>query len=148
MLRRATCQPALDQDGVLTAAQAERHFGRSHVRAQITSQRWQRPTRGVVVLHNATLTTSQREWVALLATPNGSALAGVTALRRDGLTGFRSDKPIVALPNGATRPTYPDIVPHWSTMLDERDVHPLRAPRRTRAPRSLVDEASWSVNVR
>lgn len=45
---------------------------------------------------------------------------------------------------GSRRPTYPDVVPHWSIHLGDADVHPLRRPRRTRPSRSLLDEASWS----
>ena len=53
--------------------------------------------------------------------------------------------PIVVQPMGASRPPHADVRVHWSTMLDERDVHPGRAPRRTRPARSLIDAASWSA---
>jgi hypothetical protein len=32
---------------------------------------------------------------------------------------------------------------HYSQELGDRDVHPLRHPRRTRIARSLVDAAAW-----
>lgn len=134
----------LDQEGVLTSAQATRLFGREYVRAQLAARRWQRPVRGVLVLHNGPLTESQRRWVALLAAAPGSALAGLTALSVDGFTGFEAVRPQVVQPMGSRRPAYRDVVPHWSIYLDDADIHPLRTPRRTRPQRSLLDEASWS----
>jgi hypothetical protein len=133
-----------DQDGVLTSAQASRCYGREHVRAQLRARRWQRPVRGVVVLHNGPLTDSQRRWVALLASAPGSALAGMTALAVDEFEGFAPGRPKVVQPMGSRRPSHGDVTPHWSVYLGDADVHPLRRPRRTRPARSLLDEASWS----
>jgi hypothetical protein len=137
------------QRDVLTTRQALRLWSRATIRANLAAHRWQRPTRGVLVTHNGPLAAEQRLRVALLTGPPGSALAGMTALQQDGLEGFPvPPRPQVVLPDGAERPTYQDLAPRWSTMLDERDVHPTRSPRRTRAQRSLVDEASWSANPR
>lgn len=90
----------IDQDGVLTSAQAVSLFGREYVRAQFAAQRWQRPVRGVVVLHNGPLTDAQCRWVALLASAPGSALAGLTALTVDGFEGFAPARPQVCAANG------------------------------------------------
>ena len=139
----ATELPVPDRDGVLTAAEACAAFGRGHVRAQLAARRWQRPRRGIIVRHNGPLTAPQTEWVALLGSPPGSALGGMTALLRDGLEGFTSPLPRVVIPEGRRRPAHPLCVPHWSRELSDADVHPLRTPRRTRPQRSLVDEASW-----
>lgn len=136
------------QSQVLRTSQANALFGPGVVRAAVAATRWTRPTRGVVVLHNGPLTPAQRDWVALLTCPEGSALGGLTALSYDGFAGFDPEHPVVVLPDGASRPGHEDIVPHWSTMLDARDVHPLRLPRRTRPARSLVDEAAWTTNER
>lgn len=137
------------QHAVLTTGQALAIWSRAKVRAQLAAHRWQRPTPGVIVMHNGPLTHDQRLWVALLACARGSALGGLTGLNQDGLEGFASPpKPQVVLPEGATRPRYRDVVPHWSTMLDDTDVYPTRVPRRTRSERSVVDEASWSDNPR
>lgn len=148
VLDRPSTPLVLDQCGALTTAQAVELFGRSTVRSKVSSGRWQRPTRGVVVMHNGPLTDAQRDWVALLSCPRNSALAGRTALGWDGFTGLDEPHPHVVLPSGCNRPRHGDVVPHFSTMLDERDVHPLRQPRRTRAARSLVDFASWQTNPR
>lgn len=134
----------IDQDGVLTSAQATRLFGREYVRAQLAAARWRRPVRGVVVLHNGPLTDSQRRWVALLAAAPGSALAGATSLIVDGFEGFQPARPQIVQPMGSRRPGYQDVIPHWSIYLGDVDIHPLRRPRRTRSARSLLDEASWS----
>jgi len=132
-----------EQDRVLTSAQANAAFGRERVRAQLAAQRWQRPRRGVVVLHNGPLTLDQRARVALLGCPPGSALGGLTALGFDGLEGFDHPTPFVVMPQGRRGPRYDDVVPHWSRELSDADVHPLRTPRRTRPARSMLDAASW-----
>lgn len=148
LLEHVADKSVVEQCGVLSTAHAVRLFGRSTVRGNLAMNRWQRPTRGVVVMHNGPLDDRQREWVAILSCPDGSALAGRTALGWDGFEGFEESSPHVVLPEGSRRPTNSDVVPHFSTMLDERDVHPLLRPRRTRVARSLVDFASWQSFVR
>jgi hypothetical protein len=129
---------------VLTTAQAYARFGRGHVRQQLATKRWQRPVRGIVVRHNGPLDRVDDDLVALLSCAPGAALAGVSALRYDGLTGFEADSIDIVSPEGARRLDRPGVTHHWSTMLSDTDVHPLRAPRRTRPQRSVVDAASWS----
>lgn len=85
--------------------------------------------------------------MALAACPPGSVLGGLSALQVDGLTGLDPGRPFVVLPSGARRPAH-DVVAHWSTELTEADVHPTRAPRRTRPGRSVVDAASWQESPR
>lgn len=135
-----------DQQGVLTRAQALQIVGRHQLYALVGSGRWQNPARGVFVNHNGELTSTQRDWVALLALPSGSVLGGLTALRYDDFAAFQVDKPVVVAPMGASPIVYDDLSLHWSKFLDERDVHPLRQPRRTRPARSVLDAASWAVS--
>ncbi|MGH3423517.1 MAG: hypothetical protein ACRDO8_02240 [Nocardioidaceae bacterium] len=137
-----------DQDGVLARPQAYALFGRHHTEAQIAAHRWQRPARGVIVMHNGPLTPAQQDWVALLACAPGSVLGGLTALGYDGFTGFADEVRTVVQPMGARRPSYEDLDVRWSIWLDSQDVHPLRLPPRTRPARSLVDAASWQHFVR
>lgn len=132
---------------VLTHEQAVDVVGADRLRALVAAQKWQRPAHDVYVAHNGPLTDPQRELVALLACPPGSALAGLTGLARDGLVGFVPPRPCVLLPMGARRPSYDDVTAHWSSVLAV-DVHPLRVPRRTRTARSTVDAASWERNER
>jgi hypothetical protein len=129
---------------VLTTGQACARFGRGHVRHQLAKERWQRPARGVIVLHRGQLSRDEQHLVALLSCAPGAALGGLTALEHDGLTGFVIDEIDVVLPEGAERLLRSDVNLHWSTELTDADVHPLRSPRRTRPKRSLVDAASWS----
>ncbi|HLR83577.1 MAG TPA: hypothetical protein VK059_01435 [Nocardioidaceae bacterium] len=140
----------IDQDGVLATGQAVQLFGRGKVRHEISAGRWSRPARGVVLLQNGSPSRAERRWIALLACARGSVLGGLTALRCDGFTGLQSydERPRVVQPMGATRPAYDDVEVHWSEYLDERDVHPLRLPRRHRAARAAVDEASWTPQSR
>ncbi|MDQ3155852.1 MAG: hypothetical protein M3Q98_03885 [Actinomycetota bacterium] len=66
----------------------------------------------------------------------------------DGFKGFDTAETFVVLPEGARKPERSGIIPHWSTMLTDEDIHPAHQPRRTRTARSLVDAASWSGSDR
>ncbi len=135
-------------DDVVRMSDAIARFGLGQVRNKVDRGYWQKPCRGVVVLHNGPLTERQQLGVAIASTANGAALAGLTALALDGFDGFEPDLPQLVLPSGARRPSMKELEVHWSTQLDERDVHPLHEPRRTRPARSLVDAASWTRNER
>ncbi|QGG40829.1 hypothetical protein [Aeromicrobium yanjiei] len=135
-------------DQVLRTAEAARRFGLGVVRNKVDRGMWQKPCRGVVVLHNGPLTREQEIAVALASAADGAALAGLTALAQDDFDGFTPELPQIVLPSGARRPSRRGLEVRWSTQLDDRDVHPLRTPRRTRPARSLVDAASWTQNER
>ena len=136
------------QDGVVTTAQALQFMSRHRLAALVSSGRWQRPARGVLVAHNGPLTPAQRDWVALLAAPPGSALGGLSALSHDGFDAFRVLRPVVVTKMGAAPFAYEDVDRHWSKFLDSQDVHPLRTPPRTRPARSVIDAASWEPQER
>lgn len=129
-------------------SEAIERFGLGVVRNKVDRGMWQKPCRGVVVLHNGPLTDAQNLAVALASSANGAALGGLTALVLDDFDGFEPDAPQIILPSGARRPSQKGLEVRWSTQLDERDVHPLAEPRRTRTARSLVDAASWTTNER
>jgi hypothetical protein len=134
------------QTDVLTMPQAIEHLGRGAVRWALRSGRWTQPHRGVVVCHNGPLTRRQRLWLAVLAGPPGTTLAGPTAAELSGLVGFFSEQIHVVIPAGARRFRMPGVRVHWSSRLDVVDVHPVLQPRRTRLPRSLIDMVSWAAN--
>ncbi|HEX9356092.1 MAG TPA: hypothetical protein VF933_20005 [Streptosporangiaceae bacterium] len=69
-----------------TATPATLGLERAAVRWQVTSGRWQRPSRGVVVAHSGPLTDEEQLWAAVLAA--GPACV-VAAQIRDGLRGVR-----------------------------------------------------------
>jgi hypothetical protein len=149
--RTARCGESIDGVGVndvMPTAKAYLQFGRARTLANIDRGLWQRPTRGVVATHNGPIDASASERVLLAASQSGAALGGLTALAHDGFAGFLPARPQLVLPMGARRPPIDDIELHWSGLLDERDIHPLRAPRRTRVDRSVVDAASWTANRR
>lgn len=129
---------------VMTYQEAVTALGHSRVLSMIRLGLGQRPCRGIYVTHNGPITLDQRELIALKASAPGAALAGLSALRHDGFTGFDAELPTVVQPIGSTNPPYEQLIPHWSKWLDDRDVHPLRRPRRTRPQRSLIDAASWA----
>jgi hypothetical protein len=134
---------------VLTARRALALHTRGYVRAQLDGRRWQRPARGVVVTHNGPLTEDERLWVALLGAPAGSALAGLTAARLDRFEGFEPGTIDVLVPCGSRKPVPMDGVTfRRSRSLRDDDIHPARAPRRTRIARSLVDASAWAKSDR
>ena len=135
------------QHDVLARSQLVDQVEADTVRRRVRAGLWQSPHPRVVVLHNGPLTSPQREWVALLAAPAGSALGGATAARLDGFElpwrGDRADEQVeVVVPQGSRRLAVPWVRTRWSTALDAADVHPVAAPRRTRLPRSVLDIAA------
>jgi hypothetical protein len=133
---------------VLRMSEAIERFGLGVVRNNVDRGFWQKPCRGVVLLHNGPLLGLQLLEVALASAARGAALGGLTALTLDGFDGFQPARPQIVLPSGARRPSLPGLDVRWSTQLDVRDVHPVTEPRRTRPSRSLVDAASWTANER
>jgi very-short-patch-repair endonuclease len=141
-----------DQDAVLSSSVVLRFLTDDQLRWKISSGRWQKPARGVVVAQSGPLTDGQLLRAALLRAGPQSALAGLTAARLDGLKGFDdkasfAEYPIhVLIPYGYKRRSPPlglNVVTHYSQLLASADVHPLRQPRRTRIARSLIDAAAW-----
>jgi hypothetical protein len=142
----------LAQEGVLSTSTALRFMTEDQLRWKISSGRWQRPSRGVVIAQSGPPTERQLLRAALLRAGPRSALAGLTAARLDGFKGFDdkatfADRPIhVLIPYGYKRHTPPlglNVVTHYSQRLGDADVHPTRQPRRTRVARSLIDAAAW-----
>jgi hypothetical protein len=124
----------------------------NQLRWRVTSGRWQKPVRGVVVAQSGPLTDRQVLRAALLRAGPGAALAGLTAARLEGFKGFEDKQPLAGtpihllLPAGRRRRTPPPgltVIMHYARALTDQDVHPLRQPRRTRIARSLVDAAAW-----
>jgi hypothetical protein len=142
-----------DQEGVLSTSVALRFMTEDQLRWKISSGRWQKPSRGVVVAQSGPLTDRQMLWAALLRAGPRAALAGLTAARLDGFKGYDdkipfADRPIhLLVPYGHKQRTPPrglTVVTHYSQLLiTSADVHPTRQPRRTRIARSLVDAAAW-----
>jgi len=146
-----------DSNGVLSTRILLSCITRAEIRWQVTSGRWQRPCRGVVVTHSGELTDEQVLRVVLMHAGPQAVLAGLTAARLDSLTGFGDrlpvrEGPIYALaPLGYSRRSAPlelNVIMHYSRHLNEEDVHPAREPKRTRIARSLLDAAAWHANDR
>jgi very-short-patch-repair endonuclease len=137
------------QAGVLTIAAAFRGLGESAVRWRLASGRWRRICHGVIVTHSGPLTEEQCLWVAVLAAGGGAVLAGLTAAKLDGLSGFEDRRVHLLIPaSRKARKALDDVVVHRSLVLGPGDVHPLRLPPRTRLARSLVDAAAWAPSDR
>lgn len=139
-------------DGVLSASDVLTFMTHKQLRWQVASGRWQKPAHGVIVAQSGPLSELQLLRTALLRAGPRAALAGLTAARLEGLSGFGdktpfADRPIYLLaPYGSRRRPPPlnlTVVTHYSQALTDLDVHPERDPRRTRIARSLIDAAAW-----
>src|SRR5277367_5044333 len=82
-----------DHDGVLSISMDLQFMSTNQLRWRITSGRWQKPIRGVVVAQSGPLTDHQLLQAALLRAGPGASLAGLTAARLDGLKGFDDKGP-------------------------------------------------------
>jgi hypothetical protein len=130
-----------DHDGVLSTSTALKFMTEDQLRWRVTSGRWQKPARGVVIAQSGPLTDRQLLRAALLRAGPQAALAGLTAARLDGLRGFDDNRPLaettihLLAPAGYKRRTPPPglaVATHFARVLTNEDVHPLRQPRRTR----------------
>ena len=136
------------QAGVLTVAAACLNMGEAAVRWRLSSGRWRRVCHGVVT-QSGPLTEEQRLWAAVLAAGDGAVLAGLTAARLDGLSGFDERRVHLLIPaSRQVRKALPDVAVHRSVLLGSGDVHPARLPPRTRLARWLVDAAGWATTDR
>ena len=90
----ATLVAAADrQSGVVARDQLHAAgFSKEQVRAGVAARRWQAIGRGVVVLHNDTLSLAQQRWAAVLLPGKLAALAGLTSAAEAGLVGFEDDQ--------------------------------------------------------
>ena len=154
---RSLDEVLIDHEGVLGTSLALQFMTESQLRWQITSGRWQKPARGVVVAQSGPLTDRQLLRAALLRAGPQASLAGLTAARLEGLKGFDDKRSIretpiyLLVPVGYRRRTPPgdlNVVTHYSRALTDVDAHPTRQPRRTRIARSLIDAAAWMPTER
>jgi hypothetical protein len=133
------------QAGVLARSQLAGGGLTAHdVETAVRARRWRTFGRNVVVLQNAPLTASQREWVAVLLPGKPAALAGLSAATAAGLRGFEPDRVhvVVAHATEAGAPAWVKL--HESRRFSECDINPVMYPPRTRAARAIVDGATWS----
>jgi very-short-patch-repair endonuclease len=155
MARDEDYDPALaellnGQDGVLRADTAMKYLTRGALRWRVSSGRWQQPCRSILVAQSGPLTEIQALRVAVLWAGPAAALAGLTAARLDGLSGFadRGQPPAEQLvhllvpassPARRARPSLPLVRRH---RLPEPD---RQAPRRDAAGRRRWLDAVWET---
>ena len=111
------------------------------LRRQLRLGRWRRYGR-VVVRHNGPLTPDQLLWVAVLRSPRGVVVSGLTAALLRGLRHPPPPRPQLLVPAGGPLPHLQGVDVARTRLLDERDVHPTAQPPQLRLPRALVDAAS------
>ncbi len=128
--------------GVISSSMASALFGRAVVDAEVAARRWTRPAHDVVVLHNGPLDPHQRLWVALLASPPGSVLGGLTALELEGFRTTQLSNVTTIGPHRSRRPGWSECAFWVSRQLGPEDINSLRSPPRTRPSRAAIDVAS------
>lgn len=117
-------------------AQARPELGR-----MLRTGRWKRYGR-VVVLHNGPLTPEQFLWVALLRSPRGVVLGGLTAGVRRGLKVAPPHRPELLVPAAGPLPHLQGVDVARTRLLTARDVHPTAQPPQLRLSRAILDRAS------
>jgi hypothetical protein len=140
----ALAKLSAEQHQTATRAQLLNFMTEEGIRAKVASGRWQLPHPGILVMHSGPVSAAQQLWVDLLCCGPGAVLAGLTAAIADGLTGIQPNLPQFLVPHGRQVTDRCDLMVHSSTRLGPADLHPLKRPQRTRAPRSFVDAASWA----
>jgi hypothetical protein len=94
------------------------------------------------------VTAEQREWIAVLMPGKPAALAGLSAAAAAGLRRFEPEK-IQVVVRHATHVGAPAWIKiHESRRFGPSDIAPAVSPPRTRAPRAIIDAATWSDRPR
>ncbi|HZC26672.1 MAG TPA: hypothetical protein VE287_06590 [Actinopolymorphaceae bacterium] len=153
--REAAANAALDdlasmQDRVLSRDQLLSHgWTHDHVAAEVAGRRWAAFGSRAVVLHRGPLTSRQRRWTAIINGGPSVALAGLTAAKELGLTGFETDVVHVVVPKDAWVPRpQRGVKVHISRRFMLTDRHPARVLPTVRIERALIDAAAWSRPAR
>jgi hypothetical protein len=95
-------------DDVLKVSEAIERYGLGVMRNNVDRGRWQKPCRGVVVLHNGEVSQKQLLAVALASAARGAVLGGLSALTCEKFEGFSAPQPQIVLPSGARPPRWRD----------------------------------------
>lgn len=111
------------------------------VSRRLRSGVWQRHGQ-VVVRHNGPLTHEQGMWVAVLRSPRGAVLSGVTAARLRGLTVAAPARLELLVPAAGPLPHLQGVDVARTRLLSAVDVHPTAQPPQLRLPRAVIDRAS------
>ena len=96
----------------------------------------------VVVCHNGPLSSEQELWVAVLRSPRGVVVSGLTAALRRGLRHAPPARPELLVPAAGPLPHLHGVDVARTRLLTPSDVHPTAQPPQLRVPRALVDRAS------
>jgi hypothetical protein len=138
----------LRQSGVISRSQALRFLSQSAIRHRLESAAWRVAARAVYVTHSGPVTGEQRLVVAALACGGGrlAVLAGLTALTRQGMRGYRSRRVQVLLPwqrRDFDPPPWVEV--HRTRRLSHLEWDRRATPPYTLAARSLIDAAQWAT---
>lgn len=122
-------------------------FDSDAVRRRVATGRWQR-IGPAVVLHNGPIDELALAWAGILSVQGPAALAGRSGAKRYGLRGFEPGAIEIVVPRGATPPAITGVRWHESRRFGEADIASPRGLAVVRAPRAIVDAASWTPSPR
>ncbi|MDG4788747.1 DUF559 domain-containing protein [Micromonospora sp. WMMD1102] len=137
---------------MITWSQAVAELTPSKVRHLVSTGRWRRVARNVLITQGGQLRREQHWWVAVLAAGDSALLAGLASARAGGLRGaWRSDVVDVLVPYGKRAPDLLRRLPLGLPAVRVRrtrhlpDVDRQRGrPDRTTMARAIVDAAQWA----
>ncbi len=135
---------AATQRGVVRRSQLSAlAITRDHVRRQVLAQRWRLLGPNVVVLGTGVLTREQSYWAAVLHAGTEAALAGLTSLEQEGLTGWFRRPVHVVVPRGVSVSPMPGLVVHSTRYEGDQLRGAGEGCPATPPARSTVDAARW-----
>jgi hypothetical protein len=114
------------------------------IAAQLAASRWRR-IGTAIVLHNGSLTTAQREEVAVINCGPRAVLTSFSAAARWGLHGWERPEIHVLAPGGTVRPPLPGVILHRTRDWQRADVVAGRLLHRL-GPALVLAAASFSTS--
>lgn len=119
---------------------------RHHIRRQVQAERWSTVGPRAVVLSTGPLAPLQKWCVGVAHSGPDAGIAGLTALERRGLAGWRRTPTFVMVPHGHPPTPLPGIVVHQASHLAPHDLVAAPWPPCSSAARAAVDAARWQAS--
>jgi hypothetical protein len=136
----AVSAAAATQCGLLSREQLrDVGVGADAIRNHIAAGRWQLLGNRVVALHNGPLSPEQIEWYAVLDGGPDCVVSGLSALHKNGLTGFAVVRVETEVPRGQRTARNELFIRRSSRRLMPDAVHPVRRPPQLRLHAAIID---------
>jgi hypothetical protein len=139
-----------EQAGIATRQQLiDGRLTASRIRAELDGGRWRALNEQVICTHNGPLTELQKQWAAVLSTPEPVALCGLTTLVNSGVRGVDADSIHILVERGARVLAIDgvEVSVHESRRFSPEDVIQ-RQPPTVALERATIDAAVWSKDIK